>query len=59
MSKIKKFEDFSYESEPIQEGFMDDVTGVIGKMIPFLGTGFIKTVKQKLAATLLEKLGIL
>jgi hypothetical protein len=59
MSKIKKFEDFSYDSEPIQEGFMDDVTGVIGKMIPLLGTGFIKTVKQKLAATLLEKLGIL
>jgi hypothetical protein len=59
MSNIKKFEDFPYDPSPINEGFLDDVTGIMGKIIPFLGTGFIKTIKQKLAATLLEKLGIL
>jgi len=59
MSNIKKFEDFPYDPSPINEGFLDDVTSIIGKMVPFLGTGFIKTIKQKLAATLLEKLGIM
>jgi hypothetical protein len=59
MSNIKKFEDFPYNQESVNEGFLDDVTSIIGKMVPFLGTGFIKTIKQKLAATLLEKLGIM
>lgn len=58
MSNIKKFEDFTYDSNPVNEGFLDDVTTVIGRMIPMLGTGFVKTIKQKLSATLLEKLGI-
>lgn len=58
MSNIKKFEDFVHNSSTVNEGFLDDITNVVGRMIPLLGTGFIKTIKQKLAATLLEKLGI-
>lgn len=58
MSKLKKFEDFSSSSENIQESLFDDLGGMLGKVIPFLGPGVTKTIKQKIAATLLEKMGI-
>jgi hypothetical protein len=58
MSKLKKFEDFSSSSENIQESLFDDLGGMLGKVIPFLGTGLTKTIKQKISAALLEKIGI-
>lgn len=58
MSKIKSFEDFSHDSNKVNEDLISDVNSIFGRMLPLLGTGFVKTVKQKLAASLLEKLGI-
>jgi hypothetical protein len=58
MSKLKKFEDFSSGSENIQESLFDDLGGMLGKVIPFLGTGLTKTIKQKITASLLEKIGV-
>jgi hypothetical protein len=51
MSRIKSFEDFS-----INEDF--SLQGLLSSVLPALGGGFMKEVKQKIAASLLERLGI-
>ena len=58
MSRLKKFEDFSTNTEHLQESLFDGLEGILGKVIPFLGTGLTKTIKQKISASLLEKIGV-
>lgn len=60
MSRIKSFEDFSSNPEVNEsiESIWDDFTGILGKIIPVAGEGFIKTVKQKISAAIIEKVGI-
>ena len=56
---VKNFDSFSDENRINEIWGLDDIKGMIGKVIPTLGEGFTKTLKQKLAATLMSKLGIL
>lgn len=55
MSRVKKFDEFASLDENIS---FQDVKNFITGAIPSLGQGFTKTLKQKLAAILLEKLGV-
>jgi len=54
MQRIKDFDSFS-----VNEDLNFNLSGILSKVLPVLGTGFTKTVKQKFAAILLEKLGIM
>jgi len=55
MARVKKFEEFSSVNE---EFSLDSVKNFLGGLLPSLGSGFTKTLKQKLAAVILEKFGI-
>lgn len=55
MSRVKKFEEFSSVNE---EFSFDSLKNFLGGLLPSLGSGFTKTLKQKLAAVILEKFGI-
>lgn len=55
MSRVKKFEEFSSVNEEFSLGGVKDF---LGGLLPSLGSGFTKTLKQKLAAVILEKFGI-
>ena len=50
MSKIKRLDEFVNEDWSL--------TGILSSVLPSLGTGFTKTVKQKLAASLMDVIGI-
>lgn len=54
MSKIVKLNEFESTNENLTMGEL-----LFGKVLPFMGEGFIKTLKQKIAAILMEKIGIL
>jgi len=54
MTKIVKLNEFEEVNENLTMGEI-----LFGKVLPFLGEGFIKTLKQKIAAILMEKIGIL
>lgn len=54
MTKIVKLDEFQHVNEELSMGEL-----LFGKVIPFMGEGFIKTLKQKIAAILMEKIGIL
>ena len=54
MTKIIKLNEFEDVNENLTMGEV-----LFGKVLPFLGEGFIKTLKQKIAAILMEKIGIL
>jgi hypothetical protein len=54
MTKIIKLNEFEEVNENLTMGEV-----LFGKVLPFLGEGFIKTLKQKIAAILMEKIGIL
>jgi hypothetical protein len=54
MTKIVKLDEFNHMNEDLSMGEI-----LFGKVLPFMGEGFIKTLKQKIAATLMEKIGIL
>lgn len=56
---VKNFDSFSEENRINEMWGIDDIKGMLGKVIPTLGEGFTKTLKQKLAATLMKKFGIL
>lgn len=56
---VKNFDSFSEENRINEMWGIDDIKGMLGKVIPTLGEGFSKTLKQKLAATLMKKFGIL
>jgi hypothetical protein len=59
MSRIVKDFDAFSQNEKINEMWgLDDIQGMLGKILPTLGEGFTKTLKQKLSASLLEKFGI-
>jgi hypothetical protein len=51
MARIKRFQDFS-----LNEDF--SLQGLLSSVLPALGGGFMKQVKQKIAANILEALGI-
>ena len=52
MERIKKLKDFS-----LNEDF--SLSGLLSSVLPSLGQGFIKTLKQKIVGSLLDKFGIL
>lgn len=54
MTKIVKLEEFQVIDESLSMGEL-----LFGKVLPFMGEGFMKTLKQKIAAILMEKIGIL
>ncbi len=54
MTKIVKLDEFEHINEELS---MSEI--LFGKVLPFMGEGFIKTLKQKIAAILMEKIGIL
>jgi len=54
MTKIVKLDEFQIVNEDLSMGEL-----LFGKVLPFMGEGFIKTLKQKIAAILMEKIGIL
>ena len=54
MTKIVKLDEFDHMNEELSMGEI-----LFGKVLPFMGEGFIKTLKQKIAAILMEKIGIL
>jgi hypothetical protein len=54
MTKIVKLDEFEHINEELS---MSEL--LFGKVLPFMGEGFIKTLKQKIAAILMEKIGIL
>lgn len=54
MTKIVKLDEFQPVNEELSMGEL-----LFGKVLPFMGEGFIKTLKQKIAAILMEKIGIL
>lgn len=58
MSRVKKFEDFSVNDARVDESLFDDILGMFGKLIPVAGEGFIKTIKQKISASIIEKIGV-
>ena len=58
MSRVKSFEDFSTNSPRVDESFFDDILGMFGKLLPVAGEGFIKTIKQKISAAIIEKIGV-
>ena len=49
MTKIVKLNEFEEVNENLTMGEI-----LFGKVLPFLGEGFIKTLKQKIAAILME-----
>lgn len=56
MQRILRLEEFKKDTNSLEENI--DISGIISKVLPSLGTGFIKTLKQKLAAVLMEKIGV-
>lgn len=56
MQRILRLDEFKKDTRSLDENI--DIYGILGKVIPSLGTGFIKTLKQKLAAVLMEKIGV-
>ena len=56
MQRILKLDEFKKDQDSLDENI--DLSGILGKVLPSLGTGFIKTLKQKLAAVLMEKIGV-
>jgi len=58
MSRVKSFEDFSSEGSRIDESIFDDILGMFGKLLPVAGEGFIRTIKQKISAAIIEKIGV-
>lgn len=59
MPRIKSFENFSSQNnDEVNEGLWDDITGVFSKIMPSLGQGFITTVKQKITAAAIQKVGV-
>jgi hypothetical protein len=56
MQRILRLDQFKSNAISLDENI--DISGILGKVIPSLGTGFIKTLKQKLAAVLMEKIGV-
>jgi hypothetical protein len=58
MSRVKSFEDFSSKGSRIDESIFDDILGMFGKLLPVAGEGFIRTIKQKISAAIIEKIGV-
>lgn len=58
MSRVKSFEDFSSNDPKLEESLMDDIFGMFGKLLPVAGEGFVKTIKQKISASIIEKIGV-
>jgi hypothetical protein len=58
MSKIKKLEEFQLNEDFSLSNIGNSLMGLVGKVIPVLGGGFVKTIKQKITAIILEKVGI-
>ncbi len=52
MSRIKRLEEF----QEINEDF--SLNGILSSILPALGSGFTKTIKQKIVASLMETIGI-
>lgn len=52
MPRIQKLEDF----QSVNEGF--DLSSILSSILPALGSGFTKTIKQKIVATLVGTIGI-
>jgi hypothetical protein len=55
MSRIKRLEEF----ESVNEGALDWLGGLFSKALPYLGSGVASTVKQKIAESLMAKIGVL
>jgi hypothetical protein len=58
MSKIKKLEEFELNEDFSLSNIGNSIMGLVGKALPVLGGGFVKTIKQKITAIILEKVGI-
>lgn len=59
MARVKSFEDFSFEDRVNEDNSVwDDITGFLGRIIPSLGEGFTRTIKQKVSAAIIEKIGV-
>jgi hypothetical protein len=60
MSRIvKDFDSFSSSDHLNEMWGLDAIEGMLGKVLPVLGEGFTKTLKQKVAAAMMEKFGIM